>query len=182
MTLILIALVVLSAHYLNQTQTGKQVENNKPDFYVWDAHYVTYNALGQRHGELRSPLTKHYKKNNTTQFTMPRVIINTKSGERWVIKAKQGQSQHGDKNIHLTDHVVVYQYPKQLHQPTTRLTTNSLYIYPKQSKALSHQRVIITRDDMQASGIGLISNLKTGNSQLLSQSKGIFTPKPKNKR
>lgn len=178
MTLFLTALVILSTHYLHQPQPSKQASQATPNFYVWNANYITYNELGHRHGELQSPLTRHYLKNNTTTFTSPHIIIHTEKGTHWVIDAKQGQSQHGDQNIHLSNQVVVRQYPAEPKNPITLLKTNSLYIYPKQSKALSHQWVTITRDNMRASGIGLITNLKTGYSQLLSHSKGVFVPKP----
>ena len=148
--------------------------NNKiVNAFMLDSHTLTYNPDGSLKNNLQSPLAEHIQSNDTTTFLQPRILLYTTNGTLWHIRAHNGNSLQGNRQINLNNHVILHQSATES-SPDTMITTNQLSYYTNKNYAISHQATTITRPNATATGLGVIANFKTGVTTLLSHSHGLY--------
>ena len=157
------------------TQEEKRNNNRTPDAYMINAFYLRTNDLGQREVVLMSPLITHYQYDDTSLFQKP-VIRAYKNNEEWHITAKRATGIHGAQTFYLNDNVKIRQLPSKK-SADTLISTQSLTAFPKENLVTTKDPVTIEQPGLKVNAIGLKGDLKTGNIQLLSKTRGEYDPK-----
>lgn len=172
---ILIALASVLILHHTTIQRMQTSPDTAIDGFSDNATLTEYN----HHGEIKTMVSAknaiHLEKSGNTQFKKPFIITYSTDRTPWHIHADQGIS---DKNGHLLvlqNNVVIHALSAH-HHPETRITTSTLSILPKESRAFTHQAVTVSRPGIVIHGVGLTANFKTGEYQLQSQSKAIYQP------
>lgn len=170
------ALIVISAIILHGAQ-NKPVHEKKDaiDSFVDHAHYVSYNKLGQLDTKLTAPKVTHIKNKKMAYFFEPRMLTYTEDRIPWHIQATHAKSSDDMQHVFLWKNVVIHQLTHTNTLETT-IKTSELTVLPQQSIAKTNAAVSIYRLGSTMHGKGLIANLKTGQYELLSHSKGIYIP------
>lgn len=171
---IFVSFLAIKKFHLSSDLSATKDNPNTPDAYMMNVTYLTTNDQGQRDIIVFSPHVDHYQVGDRNHFQQP-VIKLSKDDQQWIITSKEAKSFNGTNRLVLNKHVVVQQLPSKNKQGTT-LLTESLTAFPKQDLVTTQQRVTIKQPGLNITGVGMKGDLKNGNIQLLSQTKGQYEP------
>ncbi len=141
--------------------------------FMHGANYYQYDDNGQLSTHLTAPYVRHYAISNNSDFIKPNMLVFTAARIPWYIHADSGKSLHGEKVVHLYDHVKLYQPPTPS-SPTTTITTQRLTIYPQSALAKTQAPVTIKRPHSIVKGHGMQANLRTGLFKSLAHTRGVY--------
>lgn len=178
MTTVLIIVIASSWMLIHFITQDKVTNDNNPyslDSYITEANYYQYNKRGNLEQTLVTPYATHYPQQNITIFTNPKISINGNNKQQWLISAEHGRAENNFKLIKLNINVIVVR-KKTTNTAQATLTTPSLIINPARQTATTKSPVEIRQPGVIIRGIGLISDLKKGTMDLLSQTQATFSP------
>jgi LPS export ABC transporter protein LptC len=145
-----------------------------PDSYMVNVSYLRTNEQGTRDILVFSPFVTHYQTQDSSILKAP-IIKLFKNEQQWIATSDEAKSYNGSLRFELLKNVKVCQLASKDKAQTT-LLTESLTAYPKQNLVTTQDRVTIQQPGLTITGIGLKGDLKNGNIQLLSQTKGHYDP------
>lgn len=137
--------------------------------------YLRTNDTGSRDIQVFSPHVIHFQKGDSAVIQRPLIRL-FKNEQEWVVTSKEATSFDGAARFELHKDVIVKQLPSGDKAATT-LLTESLIAFPKDDLVTTTDRVTIEQPGLNITGIGMKGDLKNGNIQLLSQTKGHYDPK-----
>lgn len=143
--------------------------------FINNATYKTFNEKGKLTSIMKAKHVTQFTNDRDTFFAMPHILTYTTKGTPWVITADQAKSNAATNQILLWGHVLLIELSASKKAVTT-IKTSELTVFPKQSRATTNKAVSIYRKKSVIKGKGLVADLKQGMYELLSQSKGIYTP------
>ncbi len=177
--IVLIAIIVVGglAYILDdQTKTKRnQHEQNQMDSFMDHPKLTSYNSEGKIKDTFSSSCVTHFPLHDTSHAIKPIILNYAKKGPPWHITADLGTMTEGDNNVHLQGNVVIRQ-PAGENSHDVTFTTSSLNYYPNRQYAETKQPVQVVQPGTRIDGIGMTANLKTGEINLLNQSRGEYDP------
>ena len=151
----------------------KQVQKNIMDSFMYNVHATNYGDAGTVKDTFESNHVTHFTDYDTTHAQTPNIVAYGENGAPWYVTADQGTMSHGDNNIHLQGHVNIHQPPGPKSHNAT-LTTSALNYYPNRQYAETNKPVTIVQPGTHIEAVGMTANLKTGDINLLHQSRGEY--------
>lgn len=148
---------------------------NTPDSYMVNVSYLRTNEQGSHDLLVTSPYVTHYQVQDSANIRSP-IIKMFKKDQEWIATAKEAKSFNGMQRLELHQDVKVRQLPSKNKAETT-LLTESLTAFPKEDLVKTNEKVTIIQPGLNITGVGMRGDLKNGNIQLLSQTKGHYDPK-----
>jgi lipopolysaccharide export system protein LptC len=170
-----ISLWIIVDHFHTELDESSKTNAQYPDAYLINAHYQDYDKQGQLHGEVFSPHSIHFKKNNVTLLDKPTLSLHTNNKQPWLVSSKYGRSYQNTQSLYLWDNVLIH-HPKAKHNVETKIKTSSLTIFPKKEIAQTKDPVTISRPGSTTKAKGLHANFKKGIFQLLKNARGSYAP------
>src|SRR3989338_8905012 len=169
-SLIVFASILILHRAANTLHLGNQSSINS---FVSDANFIEYNHTGQ----IKTKITAKdiTQRQDYILFKNPYIETYTDNRAPWQIRADQAISDQQGKKVVLQGHVIIHEL-KQTDTPATTIKTSELTLFPRKSFATTDKSVAIYRPGVILHGIGLTANLKTGEYELKSQSKGVYQP------
>jgi len=183
LTLFLLTLIAISSFlmlsYTSKPNSKQHADKKTIDSFVMQANITEYSMTGNIENNIKSPTIYHYKKSNISYFSQPDILSYNEKSIPWHITADYGYHYHDSNKIDLKNNVVIYKNKdKSKNQSAVTIKSNSMSYFPEKSIMSSKEHVNISRDNNEINGLGLRANLKTNIIKLLSQSTGIYKPKP----
>lgn len=166
-----VASVFILHHAVKHNHSSQKPTINS---FILHAKFTEYNQSGQVKAIVTSIKVTHMQTSGITYFEKPYIIAYTeKNRTPWHIHADLAISNKSGNQIILRGHVVAHQLPTPEHVEST-ITTSELTVFPKESRAVSNQKVTIVRPGTRISGTGFVANLKTGQYELHSESNAVY--------
>lgn len=177
---LLIILIVLSisgwyfassrqAIYLDDETLAKTT-----DTIVNELNVRQFDLQGNIINSLYTPIMKHIPFNNVHFFQNPHIIIVQKNEPPMDITANQATSILGGKEITLNDNVIMQQIKNG---EISNFKTNQITYYPKNKFAQTFDPVTMEQNGNVINAIGLKAYLQDMHIELLSNTRGSYTPK-----
>src|SRR3989338_1305278 len=154
--------------HINKYSAG--IPDSGPDSYGFNITLTSTNDKGQLASYFTTPKMVQYTKSNLTEITEPRIILYSDKAPPKRISANYAKSQ-GNKSIKLWGNVIIHQ--GNLTQLTT-IKTSTLTFYPKQNIAKTISPVTILEPTSFTQAVGFMTDLNTGEMQLLSKVRTIY--------
>lgn len=158
----------------NSVKENVKNDTKRPDAYLVNAHYLRTNSIGKPDVALFSPYVTHYKTDDTSFYSNPHIYL-YKNGDQWRITSKTAKGVNGVETFYLYNGVTVKQLPSSKGRGTL-LSTDSLTVFPKKDLVTTQDFVTIEQPGLKITAKGLKGDLKTGNIQLLSKTRGQYDP------
>lgn len=135
-----------------------------PNFTIHHLQYRQFNAQGTLTHLLMAPKMHHIPKNDMHVFTRPHLSVTEPHQDPWEIQADYGTAVSKGQTITLDQHVQINQ-----HKPNeeTVLNTEHLIYYPKEKKATTSDKVVVTQGDSHIQSQGMVANLADNHIHLL---------------
>lgn len=172
--LILSILAVKQLMLSSNTPVAKD-NPNTPDFYMKNVTYLRTNDNGLKDILVFSPYVTHYQVQDSAVIRTP-IIKLYKNDQEWTATSQEAKSYNGTMRFDLLKNVVVKQSASKDKAATT-LFTESLTAFPKKDLVTTQEKVTIEQPGLNITGVGMKGDLKSGNLELLSQTKGHYDPK-----
>ncbi|MCD8524311.1 MAG: LPS export ABC transporter periplasmic protein LptC [Gammaproteobacteria bacterium] len=150
-------------------------QENNYDAFAIDVTLTRFSHEGKKQYELFSPRLNHYKKNNETYATSPRLYLYTPEQESWLITAQYALAFQGRKTISFVENVNVSGSGTNSHKNTQLLTEKMTYI-PEKNSAETAESVTIVQPGSIIHAVGMGVNFSTGKINLLSKINGAYHP------
>lgn len=174
--LALIVSIFAIKQLLLTTESPTMKDNpHTPDYYMLNVTYMRTNDLGRKDILVFSPQVHHFQEQDRAEFKTP-IIKLYKNEQEWVATSNRAKSFNGTERFELYENVVVRQTPTS-NKSESVLLTESLTAFPKKDLVTTNEKVTIQQPGLNVTGIGMKGDLKNGNIQLLSQTKGRYDPK-----
>jgi len=161
----------LYLHFQNPDYNG--TKDNTPDSIVYNIHISHFDETGKLAIKINSPQLIHYKRDDQSYFTKPRItIFNTKKAP-WFISSEKGEAINGDSRVTLINNVNLHQPASSNNQATTILT-NRLNFVPKQEVANTAEKIQLFQPGVMIKSVGMHADLKKSKVKLLSKVQARF--------
>lgn len=174
--LALIVSIFAIKQLLLSTESPTMKDNpHTPDYYMLNVTYMRTNDLGRKDILVFSPVVHHFQEQDRAEIQTP-IIKLYKKDQEVIATSKRAKSFNGTERFELYEDVVVRQTATQ-DKPESVMLTESLTAFPKKDLVTTNEKVTIKQPGLDVTGIGMKGDLKNGNIQLLSQTKGHYDPK-----
>ncbi|KAF1055266.1 MAG: Lipopolysaccharide export system protein LptC [Stenotrophomonas maltophilia] len=146
------------------------------DYILHDFQIVALDAQGKESTTLRAPLLQRQRDDQTVDITTPLFEMPDSDGNHWTLRARTGWLSANGEQMKLRGDVSGDSPAVAGAVPTT-FRTASLDVFPKEDRARTEDRVVLTRPGMEQSGVGFEVDSKNNTYHFLSQAKGRYTPR-----
>lgn len=163
---------------------SKPIHQTTPESYpatttIYDVKAIELNENGEQQRQLEAPKLIHHIK--SSQKVLKKPVIHIKRDKTpWVITADQATSNHDDSKIILIGHVHIVQFQNKL--KISELLTSRLNYYPNSQKVDTNQNITYLSQGMTVHSKGLRADLHQETMELVSNARGVYVPKKKNKK
>ncbi len=150
-----------------------------PSSYMVNAQIQQFDSNGVLSYQLTSQDLFFYEQSEKTKtdlvkMTQPSLIFFTQSNAPWHANSNNGLIENSGDLITLKENVTLKQ--KRLDETFTQLTTEELFIKPKEKYAENDKPVMIDDSSGQTESIGMKVNLETSIYELPKQVKSRYVP------
>jgi lipopolysaccharide export system protein LptC len=171
---IVISILAIKKFMINSDPMLTKDNPHTPDAYMMNVTYFTTDDQGQQDVSVFSPHVTHYQEGDSATLQHPIIKLH-KNSQQWIVTSQEAKSFNGSTRLVLNKNVVVKQLASSQKAGTT-LLTESLTAFPKQDLVTTKEKVTIQQPGLNITGVGMKGDLKNGNIQLLSQTKGQYDP------
>jgi len=173
----LFVLATLLLWYITQSdQSNNTYQESNYDAFATDVSLTKFSREGKKQYELFSPRLNHYKKNNETYATSPRLYLYTPPNqEEWLITAEYAVAEQGKKTISFVDNVDISGSGTN-HHKNTQLLTKKITYFPEKNSAETREAVTIVQPGSIIHAIGMRVDFSSGKINLLSKINGAYHP------
>ncbi|MFN3579446.1 MAG: LPS export ABC transporter periplasmic protein LptC [Pseudomonas sp.] len=174
--LLLIVVLALAVGYFNIRpasfdNTLRISDPEQPDFYMEGTQIRLLNAQGTPVYELTSARATHQRSDDSTLLDKPSLTFYRENdNEPWLLEAENGVVSEGGDRVELTENVLLLRQDPT--QPTTRMTTQALTLFPDRDYAETAQSVRIEAANSVTTAVGMQVFLNDGRLELLSTVRG----------
>jgi len=143
----------------------------RPDFYIDNARIQALNEQGKTTYELTTSHAIHQVEDGSTHMEQPKLLFYR--GEEpapWLLEAEEGLVTEKGDRVDLSSNVLLQQELES--QPSRRLTTSALTLFPARDYAETDQEVKIEAARSVTTATGMQLFLNDGRLQLLSTVRG----------
>lgn len=143
----------------------------QPDFFMENTQILMFNGQGTSAYQLRSTRATHQRTDDSTQLEQPNLLYYRPGEEHpWLLQAQQGAVTKGGNQVQLnTDVLLQRQDPTE---PSARMTTQALTLFPERDYAETAQSVRIETAGSVTTADGMQVFLDDGRLELLSNVRG----------
>lgn len=162
----------------NNTSESHHIENSAKNYDAFARGIVgtQYSETGKKKYQLSAPALEHYKKNNITLISQPKLYIYNKGNFPWTITADQGKAVDGLREISLLDNAKVSGIETKDYKNSV-LTSSKFKYYPNKNQAITFKPVTIKQPGLILNAIGMDILFNESKIKLLSKVKGQYDPK-----
>lgn len=140
------------------------------DFYLKDFTLVSMDKQGSPQHRLRADYMQHYVDDETSQLTVPKLVVSGAS-EPWHLHAENGWSSAQGDEVWLGGEVVIVRVGADR---GLSVATRDMRVLPNEQYAETSAPVIIQNHVSLVRGVGMRANLKDDRFELLSQVRGDY--------
>ncbi len=146
-------------------------------YVLRDFELVTLNGEGVESFSLRAPELRQTPGARSLELATPLFLMPDQDGNYWEIRSRSGEVSEDSSLIQLRDEVVAIS-PGSGDRRTT-VTTDSLNVYPNESRAATEAAVIVVSPGTTMRGTGMQANLADRDKriQLLSEVGITYEPR-----
>jgi len=143
----------------------------RPDFYIDNARIQALNEQGKTTYELTTTHAIHQVEDGSTHLEQPKLLFyRGDEPAPWLLEADEGLVTEKGDRVDLSSNVLLQQ--EIANQPTRRLTTSALTLFPARDYAETDQEVKIEAARSVTTAKGMQLFLNDGRLQLLSTVRG----------
>ena len=173
--MMLITITVWFSLSYHSNDNSNLVINELPDAYMEEVNAVVMNKQGKVNMKIATPFMVHYKTEDRSQLTLPRLTIYRKSPLPWYVTAKYAKTRQGTQIVEFWDNVVIH-HPADEETPATVIKTSTLTVHPDDQTADTNDPITLIQPNTTINATGMHANMNTGDIKLLSQARGIYVP------
>ncbi len=155
----------------------ESAENSKgedtKDAFMTEVHYISYNKEGQWESSFYTPHIDQYDRKGITLLQHPTLHAVGEENLTWKMTAKRAISYRRTETVALKDDVVIERINHKNNE-TTRMETTEMTLHPQERYLKTKAPVTIKQPNGTIEAIGLTADLKTGDIQLPSNTKGTY--------
>jgi len=155
--------------------TAEVGDDATKDYVLHDFQIVALDEQGKESTTLRAPLLERARSDETMNITTPLFLLPDQDGNHWELRGDSGWVSAKGDQLKLTGNVSG-DSPKVAGTPPTTFRTDHLDVFPKENRAKTDARVIMTRPGLSQTGVGFEADMKTRQYKLLSQVKTRYEP------
>lgn len=148
-----------------------------PDAFSRNITITRYNQAGHVHSQLNTPKLRVYSKQQIALIDLPVIHFN-ETDHVWNIQARRAKYYLDSENMDFMDDVIVQQ-PATEQQQATRCQTEFLQFDSRHAWARTSKPVLITRNEITLSGIGMELDLNGSIMTLSHEVSFEYVPSPK---
>lgn len=166
-----------------ETQGPESEAGSFPQFYMKQVETREFDAKGNLHYQLATPLVTHYQINpeapsdaDYTLITKPDMAFyDADANAPWLITAETGRSDTNGKVFRLIDNVLIKQQTPT--QGLIQITTSELQVRASEQFAETDKAVKMRSAKGQIDAVGMDADLAQSRLQLKSQVKASYDPR-----
>ncbi|WP_022961127.1 LPS export ABC transporter periplasmic protein LptC [Halopseudomonas pelagia] len=144
---------------------------DQPDFFMENNRIRMLNEQGTPAYELTSLRATHQSSDDATVMEKPRLMFyRGEAAEPWLLEADHGVITENGDRVELTQNVLLQSQDPA--QPSRRMTTEALTLFPARDYAETAQSVRIEDADNVTTAVGMQVYLNDGRLELLSTVRG----------
>lgn len=148
-----------------------------PDTYLNNVTVIRMDPdTGLPTNQLQAKTLIHFPEKNSSTILEPFFTFYQVNAEPWHLSAEYGKTQDGIEKITLWNHVRLKKSPGASNDPM-EINTSQVDIYPNKQFAETQKPVSGTKPGIMLQGIGMHTNFKTGNIELLAKVQGTYSSK-----
>lgn len=172
---LVLSILAVKQLMLNNNAPVAKDNPNTPDYYMKNVTYLSTNDQGLKDILVFSPYVTHFQVQDSAIIRTP-IIKLYKNDQEWIATSQEARSFNGTTRFDLLKNVVVKQSASN-NKAATTLLTEALTAFPKKDLVTTQEKVTIQQPGLNITGVGMKGDLKNGNLELLSQTKGHYDPK-----
>lgn len=143
----------------------------QPDFFMENTQILMLNEQGTPAYQLRSERATHQRNDDSTLLKQPNLLYyRPGDAHPWLLQAQQGVVTQGGDQVEMVDDVLLQRQDPT--EPTARMTTQALTLYPERDYAETAQSVRIETAGSATTATGMQIFLDDGRLELLSNVRG----------
>ena len=143
------------------------------DYFLSNFDLTTMNAEGRPRYYLQADWMQHYKDDDTSQLTKPRLTIFRPSASRWFVSSNRAVVAAGGESVLLQDDVKLQRLPDN-GRNILEIDTSSLRVLPDKEFAETDQPVAIVNYLGITRAVGMQADLKRQRLILQAQVRGVY--------
>ncbi len=157
----------------DQLSLDSKIIDTLPDNSFNNANYIAMDINGEPLYTIKSPLMKHFYKDDTIITKSPNILLFRDKKPPTKIISGMGSIAYKRNNIKLFDDVKMFFIDKK-DDPVLKLNTEEIYIYLDHQLAVTEKKVTIKKLYSSLKGVGMKSSLELGEFVLFTETEGKY--------
>jgi len=159
-----ISITILTWQLVDTTEPSTNIPtlefaDHSVDYYIKGFHVTSMGLDGLPDQSLSSDYLKHFQDDDTTELTMPHLVIYDKYTAPWVVDAKAGWISSDASLVLLSGKVYINRKKRGL-SPEVSITGSNMRIQPKDHYFETDEKITIKSADSQIDSVGMNAWLK----------------------
>lgn len=151
------------------------INSSLPDAFMENVNAMVMDKDGHLKMKIIAPKLVHYKEQDATHLTSPKLTFYRHSPIPWFITARFAKAIEGAEIVDFWDNVVIT-HPADKENPETLIKTAALRVNTEEETAETKHLITMSQPNFVIKAIGMYADMDSGNIHLLSQARGEYAP------